>query len=77
MLGGYPIQRNKKKKLKEQPKTHKRKYVRKKEGKNDTLSWRYTKLDEKCDFAFTVQLITSDVAKFPHQQNHGRWRMKV
>lgn len=76
-LAGIKYNETKKKIIQEQPRTPKRKYVRKKEGKNDTLSWRYTNLNEKCDFAFTIQLITSDIAKFPFQQNHGRWRMKV
>ena len=76
-LAGIKYNETKKKIIQEQPITPKRKYVRKKEGKNDTLSWRYTNLDEKCDFAFTIQLITSDIAKFPFQQNLGRWRMKV
>ena len=55
----------------------KKKICQKEGGKNDTLSWKYTNLDEKCNFAFTIQLVSSDIAKFPLQKNPGRWILKV
>ena len=54
----------------------KKKYVRKKKF-NKTMSYMYTDESQKCPFAFTIQLVSSDFAQYAKHTERGRWKLKV
>ena len=53
-----------------------RPYVRKKQF-NKTMTYKYTEECKKCPFAFTIQLVTQDLAQYAQFNERGRWKLKV